>query len=80
MFKQNFERICFEKKLPPSTVCQAIGLTRSTYSNWDESSVPRRKTLEKLSEYLQVSIDELLGNDWESHVSHASNLRHHRTK
>lgn len=59
-FKSNYERICFEKHLKPSAVCEAIGLARSTYSLWTDESVPRRSTLDKLSSYLGVTPDELL--------------------
>lgn len=59
-FKSNYERICFEKHLKPSAVCEAIGLSRSTYSLWTDESVPRRSTLDKLSAYLDVTPDELL--------------------
>lgn len=60
MFKRNFERICFEKGLAPSAVCEAIGLSRSAYSGWNDLSVPRKGTLDKLSVYLQVPLSSLL--------------------
>lgn len=67
MFKRNFERICFEKKLSPSVVCQKIGLTRSAYSAWTDESIPRKSTIEKLSAYLGVSPSALLDDSSAPH-------------
>ena len=60
MFKANFVRLCAEKGLSPTAVCTAIGLSNSTYSQWSDDSVPRKTTLLKLAEYLEVSVNELL--------------------
>ena len=63
MFKRNFERICFENGLKPTAVLRDIGMNASTYTGWDESSVPRRGTLKKLADYLGVTEEELLRDD-----------------
>ena len=39
---------------------QEIGLTRATYSKWDDNSVPRRTTLQKLADYFGCPIHELI--------------------
>lgn len=62
-FKKNYERICFEKDLRPSVVCEKIGLSRSTYSLWTDASMPRKSTLEKLAAYLGVEVSDLIGTD-----------------
>lgn len=62
MFKENFVRICAEKGLSPTAVCTAIGLSNSTYSQWSKDSIPRKTTLLKLAEYLDVSVEELVAN------------------
>lgn len=62
-FKRNYEKICFEKRLKPSAVCNAIGLSYSTYTLWTETSVPRKSTLKKLADYLGVTEEELLRDD-----------------
>ena len=62
-FKKNYERLCFEKRMKPSAVCEAIGLARSTYSLWNDNSIPRQATLKKLADYLGVSVDDLLGRN-----------------
>lgn len=63
MFKEQFIRICNERKIAPSKVCKDIGLSSAAYSSWTDNSVPRKATLMKLADYLKVSVDYLLGNE-----------------
>lgn len=63
MFKKNFERLCRDRGLYPSAVCEKIGLSRSTWSDWTDKSVPRTSTLKKLAAYLGVTVDDLLGRN-----------------
>ena len=63
MFKKRFENVCAEKGISPSAACKAIGLNASSYSKWDENSVPRRSTVKKLADLLDVSIEDLLGDE-----------------
>ena len=65
MFKENFVKICAEKGVSPTAVCVSIGLSSSVFSQWSDSTVPRRTTLIKLSEALGVSVDYLLGGEKE---------------
>ena len=60
MFKDTFVKICKRKGMSPTYVCKEIGLTSAAFSNWNENSIPRRATLVKLSNFLNVSIEELL--------------------
>lgn len=59
MFKVKFEKLCNDKNVPPSTVCRAIGITPSAYSQWTDSTVPRRATLAKIADYFGVSVSYL---------------------
>lgn len=63
MFKKNFEKICASKNVAPTYVCSAIGLSNAVYSKWTDSSVPRKTTLIKLSNYLGVTVEDLLADD-----------------
>lgn len=60
MFKKNFDRICLEKGLKPTVVVRDIGLSAASYSCWNENSVPRQSTVQKLAEYLGVTVSDLL--------------------
>ena len=62
-FKSNFERICAEKNVSPSFVCTKIGISTSNYSQWTEESVPRKTTLLKIADVLDVSVEELLAKE-----------------
>ncbi len=63
MFKENFVRLCNQRGVAPTSVCTAIGLQKSAFSNWDETSVPRQSTLIKIADYFGVSVDYLLGKE-----------------
>lgn len=63
MFKENFIRICTEKGLSPSNVCIEAGISKSNYSNWNETSVPRKTTLIKIAQILNVDISELVSEN-----------------
>lgn len=74
MFKKNFIKICNERKVAPTVVCQSIGLTAATFSKWDENSVPRKATLYKLADYFGVSVDYLLREDEEKPTTEGDEL------
>jgi len=65
MFKENFIKICAEKGLSPTAVCVSIGLSSSVFSQWTKHTIPRRTTLIKLADALNVSVDYLLGKEGE---------------
>ena len=60
MFKENFIKLCNQKKESPSFVCKKVGITPATFSGWNENSIPRRATLQRIADYFGVSIDYLL--------------------
>ena len=62
MFKERFIKLCNEKGVAPTVVCQSIGLSNAAFSKWGDESIPRRATLQKLADYFGVSVDYLLGN------------------
>lgn len=61
MFKENFIRLCNQRKESPTSVCRKVGITPATYSCWTDKSVPRRATLQRIADYFGVSVDYLLG-------------------
>lgn len=65
MFKENFIRLCNEKKESPSFVCRKIGITPATFSCWTETSVPRKATLLKIADYFGVPVETLTENQTE---------------
>ena len=63
MFKNNFIKLCIERNVNPTVVCTAIGISKSNYSQWSDSSIPRKTTLIKIADYFGVTVDYLLGSD-----------------
>lgn len=63
MFKKVFIDLCNDRNESPSAVCKKIGLSNAAFSCWDDNSVPRRATLQKLANYFGVTVDYLLGDD-----------------
>ena len=63
MFKNRFIKLCNTKGVAPTAVCQAIGLTSSAFSNWNDQSMPRAATLQKFADYFGITVEELLGSD-----------------
>lgn len=62
MFKNNFIKLCVEKGVAPTAVCQQIGLSNAAFSSWTDDSVPRRTTLIKIADYFQVPLESLLSD------------------
>ena len=60
MFKENFVRLCASRGKAPSTVCIEIGLSGNAYSEWKDTTIPRRTTLVKISDYFNVPVSDLL--------------------
>lgn len=63
MFKENFTRLCIARGESPSFVCEKIGLSNSVYSQWKDTTIPRRATLIKLADYFNVAVEDLLQDD-----------------
>ena len=63
MFKENFIKLCNQKGVAPTVVCQSVGLSNAIFSQWEDTSVPRKATLKKIADYFDVSVDYLLGTE-----------------
>ena len=63
MFKEIFIRLCNERGVAPTAVCNEIGLSNATFSCWTDESVPRKATLYKLADYFGVSVEYLKGEE-----------------
>lgn len=61
MFWDNFQRICKEKGESPNGVCHEIGLSNAVATHWKNGTQPKADVLVKIAEYLDVSVDHLLG-------------------
>ena len=60
MFKQNFINFCNEKGESPSFVCRQVGLAPATFTCWNEKSIPRQATLQRIANYFGITPEDLL--------------------
>lgn len=61
MFYEILYAFCAQKGIKPNTVAKALGLSTATATKWKNGSVPNGEVLIKLADYLDCSIDYLLG-------------------
>lgn len=61
---KNLLKIRLEKNLSQTDIAKSLNVARNTVSQWENSKRdPDCNTLIKLANFLDVTIDELLGND-----------------
>ena len=58
-----------EKKLLQKDIAKLLGISVSTYSNWEQGKFePDNASLQKLADYFNVSVDYLLGRESDSGI------------
>lgn len=60
-FWEVFYSECQKQGTSPSAVCKAIGLSNATATGWKNGTLPKADVLVKVADYLNVSVDYLLG-------------------
>lgn len=58
-FYKNYLRLCAQHKMSLSAVAEAVGLSRTSPNGWKKGKNPSAVTLEKLSQYFGVSVEDL---------------------
>lgn len=61
MFWENFSNLCRIRGIKPNPCAAAIGVSSATVTKWKNGTIPNGETLIKLAEYLDCSVDYLLG-------------------
>lgn len=62
VFKERFNEAA--QDISPANLMKAVGVSNRTVANWKQGTVlPQPKVAQKLSDYLDVSVDWLLGKD-----------------
>lgn len=69
MFWDSFYKECKKQGTSPSAVCAAIGLSNATPTGWKNGTQPKADVLIKISDFLGVSVDSLLGREPEQKES-----------
>lgn len=63
MFYEIVNNLCKERKTTITRMAQDIGLSNAAPTSWRKGSVPKLSTLDKISQYFNVSTDYLLGKE-----------------
>lgn len=61
MFWDNLCVACHNKKITPTALSKELSISSSSVTAWKQGRIPNGETLIKIANYLQVSIDYLLG-------------------
>lgn len=60
-FYEKFYELCKEINKTPTGVGVELSIDRSTVNYWKNNHTPKQKTLSKIADYFDVSVDYLLG-------------------
>lgn len=63
MFYDNYIKLCAKMGKSPSGVAKEIGLSNAAANGWKKGKLPNETTLYKLSNYFDVPVPELTGED-----------------
>lgn len=61
MFWERLNIQCNALKIKPNTIAKAIGVSNATATKWKHGSIPNGETLKSIADYLDCSVDYLLG-------------------
>lgn len=60
-FYDNFVKLCNQKGVSRTKACVDFGISRTAWHKWERGTIPNGSTLNKMSEYFDVQVSELLG-------------------
>ena len=61
MFYSRLKEICKEKNTTVTALIKKLNLSSGNLSKWKKGVIPKSKTISEIAEYLDVSVDYLLG-------------------
>ncbi len=61
MFWKRLYQMCIERNCKPNTVAKAVGMSSATATKWKNGAIPNGEALIKIADYLDCSVDYLLG-------------------
>ena len=74
MFWQRFYDLCIQKGIKPNPLAQKLGISSGVISKWkNENTLPNGENLVKIADYLDVSVDYLLGRTDDPHFGQQKN-------
>lgn len=73
-FWERLFNMCTDKGCKPNTVAKSIGLSTATATKWKNGAIPNGEALVKIADYLDCSVDYLLGRTDIPEVNHSSKM------
>lgn len=61
MFWNNFYNLCELRNTTPNAVCKELNLSTATATHWKNGTMPKGDVLFKIANFLDCSVDYLLG-------------------
>ena len=62
MFWENFARLCESAGKTPTGVSKELGFSNAAASHWKNGKSPTAKTLQKIADYFNVTVNDLLSD------------------
>ena len=63
MFYDVFTALCDSKKVSKSKVLEEISVSTGNLPKWRKGGTPKAEILNKIADYFNITVDELLGNE-----------------
>ena len=63
MFWKKYKILCYEKGLSPNAVAKELSISSGTVTRWKNGSEPQAANLEKIADYFNVTVDDLLAEE-----------------
>lgn len=67
MFWDRFYQLCIKQDTKPNPVAKDLGISSGVLTKWKSGGIPNGETLTKIADYLNVSVDYLLGRTDDPH-------------
>ena len=61
MFWERFYELCEKRSIKPNPLAKEIGISSGIITKWKSGGIPNGEMLIKLADYLDCSVDYLLG-------------------
>lgn len=61
MFWENFYKVCERTNIKPNQLAKKLGISSGVITKWKQGGIPNGETLKKIANFLDCSVDYLLG-------------------
>lgn len=65
MFYENLKKLCSQKGITVTVLCNELGFSSGNMSRWKNGAAPGSRSIAKIADYFNISVDYLLGTEKE---------------